>query len=257
MNKDIQTLFLGNLKDLTKSMKIKTFHLVDGDTNILVDYKNIDEYSIDSLKEYKILLANKYSKVFLKSNIDSKEQIVEYIAKNCNEFNLTKHKFKIKSNDKFFYFDISDHAKFQFLKRYILFLNEYGDEVKIFKDVEKRNLIFNYIEQLKNKKTEVLNSIAFEELIIELMEDSKHLNNSNMGRKRDIKMFNRRDQKHNSTTRFHSHPFLFILDNNENLLITVELYSASFPVRFLNDKIKKLTDRAFYNIFHKVKEKYK
>lgn len=249
--------FLKYLIEYTNNLKIKSFQIQEEDKITLVDFKNIKEYSIDSLMDKKILLANKYSKIFLKDNIKNKKEIIDYIASYCHEEDLTKYNYKIKSNDKYFYFNISNHAKYQFLKRYILFLNEYGDEVKYFKDFKIRNKIFHYIEKLKIKSEEVMTDKELDLIIVELMTGSKHLNSSNMGRKRDIKMFNNRDKQYNPTTRFNSHPFLFILDNDNKIIATVELYSSSFPIKHINDKIKNITDKQFFNIFDKLKNKYK
>lgn len=239
--------FIQNLIALTKAMKIKSFQILKNDEKILIDFQNIKDF-IDILYDVKILLAKKNMKLF------DNESIKNYIIHNCTEEDPTIYDNKVLVNGKIVYFNIMNHAKIQFVKRYIMFLHEYKNEVKLFKNKDINSLIIKLASFIKyNNYPKISRSKELDEIIIDLISNSTNLNENNMGRHRDIRKFKARDQIHNQTSRFFIHPFLFILDNVEKKLVTTELYSSSFNVKIINDKVKHLSNDDFMKILSQVK----
>lgn len=251
-SEQIKIEFINILIKLTKDIKINSFQIEnDEGGKEIIDYKNIKEY-FGILEKRKLFLSKKYIKLF------EKEEIKDYIIHNCHEDDITKYKHKIiMNNDNIYYFNIMNHAKIQFVKRYILFMNEYYNEVKIFKNKDINKVIIKLGGRIKyNDYLSIIESKELEDIMIDFIKESLPLNENRMGRHRDKRKFKSRDEIYNQTSRFLSHPFLFIFDNVEKKLVTTELYSSSFNTKILNDKIKHLNNSEFDKIVISVKKEF-
>lgn len=219
---------INKIMKLTESIKIKSFKIVLNEKETTIDYSNIKTF-IKEIKDTnnKIIISKKYFKLF-----DNKEQLL--LIENCLSDDF---KYKIfTNNEKLILLNsISVHSMEQYIKRSLLFYKKYGSE----KDLSSREFIelkkiYNDSNKLSKKDVLLDNKIYLENLILNKLKSTKVLHETNMGRERDKKEFAKRDNKYKESLRLLNHPFLFII--NDRNLVTIELFSSSFNVRFLNKK---------------------
>lgn len=239
--KKVKELFIEKLIDFVSRVKINSFKIIEeNEEDVIVDIRNIKHYTKDILLDKNIIVSTKVIKIFNKENIENKKEIIDYINRECSNEDKSKYKYNTTiANGKQFFFNISNHARLQFVKRYFLFKREFGSCVKLFQDVELLKVINSTIQDIK-KTGNIKDIEKIDQIILSLISKSSHLNDKNMGRSSDVVKFKNRDKKHPPSTRFHIHPFLFILDSDSGIITTTELYSSSFQLKFINDTVKNL-----------------
>lgn len=216
---EIDSFVRKRIIELIYENKIKSVH-VEG---ILVNKSNIDEYRLKLL--YKpIQLSKKYLELFIKTNA------VDYVYRTF--IKDPKQYVVIIGDSKIIDFDLSPHAKKQFVRR-LLYVTT--DE---FVSFVLNHSVMEAFEENKDIWLNILKRNIYDELIIaetmiDIIKTSSVLQPKSINRPRDKREIAKRQEKHDGiTNRFVSHPFLFII--HDNVLRTVELYSATADVRTAN-----------------------
>ena len=207
--------------------------LLNGEINVVhIDGKQYEATKIDEIDDLiengrQIKLARKYLSDLAKTY--GAEIVYKKFCLGANKDNV------IVSNEKLFDFNISYHAKYQFLKRFV-----YVYHYPVLREVvgDKMNGIFEkkwdgvLQRVLKYGEGMAIVDEFVDSLIIKFIKDSKGLTDDQIGRRRDRRAFDSRSLKYKTTSQLSCHPFLFIFQ--DNVLMTVELYSRAIDCRRAN-----------------------
>lgn len=215
---NVKREFIQYLLELIDSHRIKSFRSNDN----IID----NSINIESIINTEIRVSNSIVPI-LCEKFD-----ISFVGKFLNEkYDITV----INDKGKFIGIQVTNHSILQLIKRVILI---YLEESRFEFNNEIHSVIANnfnnYIDIMisTNWKEEDLLKPQVKELIEVLLKHSKYFDVSTATRKRDLLAFSKRDSTHNKCSRYFSHPFLFIVE--DNVLKTVELYSDSFDCRHLN-----------------------
>lgn len=220
------------LRTLIEDSKIKSFRfLKDGETKI-VNFQNIKQFSDEELITNGTYISKSYVELF-RDKFELKD-----IFENLIE---SPKRFIVESTDRILNFESTNHAYIQFIKRFIVAIKtNYEGEVisvglkKLYDDNLEKLLEVYFHYKRNNAWSEIHNDKFITSVIIELLSDAKLFNYANAGRKRDKRHFKRRNLEHGKNSiKMYSHPFLFIINEN-NYLLTVEAYSSCMDMRYIN-----------------------
>jgi len=232
------------LINLIKENKINSFYIIDeiANTETRIDILNLNDKKIQNFlnkikqkQEFKIRLNSKNEKKFFKLYKKSftPDKISEiFFMRNKGEYKV------IAKNGRVIEFDISEHAFNRFVERLLIFYKVFGhrkfDVSKKLKEQAKQ------IEEFIKNKTLIKNKEKVKNLIIEYIENATPLKEKSLYRIKDKVNMKRRAKQYedeNKVLKLVSHPFLFIINVEEGILKTIELYSSSFPfIDLLNKK---------------------
>lgn len=231
-NKQLKNVF-DKIKNHLISNKIKSINI----NNKIMDFRSIKKYTYNP--KDKIILSKKYLNLKLFTFEECK-----LIYENFINTEHKKNKICIKKG-KIFDFNISKHAREQFVKRFILLIKHKDCHFNLSNELLNigHNNLKRFISMYKNNTINNEENIKFiDNLIINIIKNSELISFKNINHPIDKSKFRQRINKRNvDTFLFFNSPFLFIFTNN-NLIVTIELYSQSYYYRDLNFLCNKKND---------------